>query len=308
MTSDQLSECLDSLTKSVSLLTEHVERDNLLKRSDQAIQSEVFPIKVKEIIMNDPLVSQDQMEVSKEGENGNDGGGPNSITPRGDVHQRAQSSESCLIGSSPSQNIDKCSVVRSNSSKGRLFTFVENISIPSNKKRPKTTSTVMTNYENEQIIDPDRETWDKKVEFLLAVIGFAVDLGNVWRFPFVCYRNGGGKRELILKAFSTCTYLINYELPVNYGQYSSSFSTYRSFSHPLYDHAHFWWSTFILSRTRSGSILSKWMPQIMAAYMSYHERFVRVFCIFLIRSSEFLFLKKRNCNRETLRVSDDFYL
>ena len=26
---------------------------------------------------------------------------------------------------------------------------------------------------------PSRETWDKKIEFLLAVVGFAVDLGNV---------------------------------------------------------------------------------------------------------------------------------
>jgi solute carrier family 6 serotonin transporter-like protein 4 len=45
---------------------------------------------------------------------------------------------------------------------------------------------------NFELPSPPRDLWTNKIEFLLSVIGYVVDLGNVWRFPYMCYDNGGG--------------------------------------------------------------------------------------------------------------------
>ncbi|KAK7869294.1 hypothetical protein R5R35_000904 [Gryllus longicercus] len=38
----------------------------------------------------------------------------------------------------------------------------------------------------------DRQQWGSSLEFLMSCIAMSVGLGNVWRFPFTAYENGGG--------------------------------------------------------------------------------------------------------------------
>lgn len=51
-------------------------------------------------------------------------------------------------------------------------------------------------------VEDERPAWNSKLQYILAQVGFSVGLGNVWRFPYLCQKNGGGKfYELYLVSF-----------------------------------------------------------------------------------------------------------
>lgn len=68
------------------------------------------------------------------------------------------------------------------------------------------------------------QQWSDFLEFLVSCVSMSVGLGNIWRFPFIAYENGGGaflfSYTIILVAFGMPLYFLELAL----GQFSSKAS------------------------------------------------------------------------------------
>lgn len=110
------------------------------------------------------------------------------------------------------------------------------------------------NGDQESLVDgavsSERESWSSKTEYLLTMTAYAIGLGNIWRFPYLAYKNGGG---IYMASVLRGTHLVAV-LQV-FVILTVSISLSSRLSHPLFPDVVFLWNSSLLLGKCGRSVL-----------------------------------------------------
>lgn len=59
-------------------------------------------------------------------------------------------------------------------------------------RQTKSCMATNTKKDNTMSGNKPKEQWGNEIEFLFSCISLSVGLGNIWRFPYIAFQNGGG--------------------------------------------------------------------------------------------------------------------
>lgn len=67
-----------------------------------------------------------------------------------------------------------------------------------------------------------RDVWNKKIDFIFTITGYTIGLGNVWRFPYLCYVHGGGAFLIPYIIYLAIGAIPIYFLEISLGQFMTA--------------------------------------------------------------------------------------